>query len=158
MSCRICLDENEHLIKVCRCSGSLGLVHSQCINKWRKTKKINKCEICNTKFNLKKTTKYSNTSLLYLLSTFIALFAIVYQVPEMFDNIKSVAIIIGRIAYFTWEIYCDSYYIDIIDNEKTQALIGFLVIIITSQPFIYSYYRKLKECKYEDCEIVEYKL
>lgn len=48
--CRICLDEDKDsvLFSPCRCSGSTGYVHYECLNKWRIADISNRhtCEIC----------------------------------------------------------------------------------------------------------------
>lgn len=55
--CRICLedDEVENMISPCRCSGTGGYVHEQCLQKWRQEcignpEKYNKCELCKEKY------------------------------------------------------------------------------------------------------------
>lgn len=45
MTCRICL-EPDNLISVCGCSGTMGFVHQQCIDKWRAITKSKDCELC----------------------------------------------------------------------------------------------------------------
>ena len=41
-NCRVCLmddnDENNPLVKPCKCSGSMGLIHVECLQKWFSTK------------------------------------------------------------------------------------------------------------------------
>lgn len=46
MSCRICLEESGTFIHPCRCKGSAGYVHSDCLQKWIDESKSDKCEIC----------------------------------------------------------------------------------------------------------------
>ncbi|XP_054709064.1 E3 ubiquitin-protein ligase MARCHF3-like [Uloborus diversus] len=52
--CRICHegDAKEDLISPCRCTGSLGLVHLTCMERWLSTRcnTSDKCEICNYNF------------------------------------------------------------------------------------------------------------
>lgn len=52
--CRICFDSDGELISPCNCSGTLKYIHTECLQKWRKTLPINvfnnnrdiQCEIC----------------------------------------------------------------------------------------------------------------
>jgi hypothetical protein len=49
-SCRYCLDEEGEFISPCRCKGSVGFVHEECLNKWLVTisqEREPKCPICN---------------------------------------------------------------------------------------------------------------
>jgi hypothetical protein len=67
--CRICLGEedepvNNPLFSPCKCSGSMGLIHLQCLKEWLKSKKIQRigeivstffwknleCELCKQRF------------------------------------------------------------------------------------------------------------
>ena len=51
--CRICHEgdlDTEKLISPCSCSGSVGLVHRTCIEKWLSTCNQDTCEICKEKF------------------------------------------------------------------------------------------------------------
>ena len=51
--CRICHDgdhDSEPLISPCSCSGSVGLVHRACIEKWLSTVNQDTCEICKRKY------------------------------------------------------------------------------------------------------------
>lgn len=54
MTCRICYEghvqENNRLISVCNCSGSTGLVHEECIQKWITISRKKECEICASKW------------------------------------------------------------------------------------------------------------
>ena len=47
-TCRICRDETvrESLISPCRCSGTLGKCHVQCLEKWLSRANKDSCEIC----------------------------------------------------------------------------------------------------------------
>ena len=51
MSCRICLEDGGQ--KFCHCTGTLGLVHKECLEKWLDTSSRKECEICLAKYNLK---------------------------------------------------------------------------------------------------------
>lgn len=67
--CRICLGEEEEnvmnpLLSPCKCTGSMGLIHVECLKEWLKGKKIQRigetvstyfwknleCELCKTRF------------------------------------------------------------------------------------------------------------
>ena len=53
--CRICLESNGKLLKVCSCSGSIEYVHLDCIQTWVNRFPVNhenhiKCEICKQKY------------------------------------------------------------------------------------------------------------
>ena len=50
MTCRICYEPGE-TISVCACSGSVGHVHLECIQKWIYASKRQLCEICGTPFS-----------------------------------------------------------------------------------------------------------
>jgi len=47
--CRICYnsDVKEPLLQPCDCSGSMGLIHKTCLEKWLSQSNKNSCEICN---------------------------------------------------------------------------------------------------------------
>jgi E3 ubiquitin-protein ligase DOA10 len=54
--CRICLGEeedalNDPLFSPCKCAGSMGLIHLQCLKEWLKNKKIQRIgEVVSTYF------------------------------------------------------------------------------------------------------------
>lgn len=54
--CRICHEDgrNESLVSPCRCSGSVGLVHVHCLEKWLTSANKNHCEICMFKYSTKR--------------------------------------------------------------------------------------------------------
>ncbi|XP_076316034.1 E3 ubiquitin-protein ligase MARCHF3-like isoform X2 [Tachypleus tridentatus] len=53
-SCRICHegDSWDKLVSPCHCSGSLGVVHMDCMEKWLGTTNTDACEICRYKFHV----------------------------------------------------------------------------------------------------------
>jgi hypothetical protein len=59
LSCRICFagKSKGHLISLCNCKGSVGLVHRHCMQKWLQVKASDKCELCDTKLVIKKVSK-----------------------------------------------------------------------------------------------------
>ena len=53
--CRICHEGEsggERLISPCRCSGSVGLIHRSCIEKWLTTINDDTCELCRQKYSI----------------------------------------------------------------------------------------------------------
>lgn len=59
-TCRICLqpvDKSEvgkkRFVTPCKCTGSIGTIHVECFKSWLKYRKSNKCEICQSQYNLK---------------------------------------------------------------------------------------------------------
>jgi len=53
--CRICHEgesAGERLISPCRCSGSMGLVHRTCIEKWLTIVNVDTCELCREKYSV----------------------------------------------------------------------------------------------------------
>jgi len=54
MTCRICYetDPDGELLSVCGCTGSLALVHKECIEKWIRISKRKKCEICHQPYTI----------------------------------------------------------------------------------------------------------
>lgn len=59
LCCRICHDGNslEQLIHACDCSGSIGLVHPICLEKWLSQSARESCELCQYEFQTTKTVK-----------------------------------------------------------------------------------------------------
>ncbi|XP_013788104.1 E3 ubiquitin-protein ligase MARCH2-like [Limulus polyphemus] len=53
-SCRICHegDSCDKLVSPCHCSGSVGVVHLDCMEKWLGTANTDTCEICRYKFHI----------------------------------------------------------------------------------------------------------
>ena len=53
--CRICHcgeGEGERLISPCHCSGSVGLLHRSCIEKWLSSVNKDTCELCHQKYRV----------------------------------------------------------------------------------------------------------
>jgi hypothetical protein len=51
MTCRYCLEEDGEFVSPCRCRGSVGFVHEECLNKWIQTidsEREAHCPICLT--------------------------------------------------------------------------------------------------------------
>jgi len=56
--CRICHEgDSEELISPCSCSGSVGLIHRTCIEKWLSMVNKDSCEICKEKYLVSKHSK-----------------------------------------------------------------------------------------------------
>jgi len=56
--CRICHEgDSEELISPCSCSGSVGLIHRTCIEKWLSMVNKDSCEICKEKYQVSKQSK-----------------------------------------------------------------------------------------------------
>mmetsp|Transcript_39122 Transcript_39122/g.74969 ORF Transcript_39122/g.74969 Transcript_39122/m.74969 type:complete len:274 (-) Transcript_39122:310-1131(-) len=54
--CRICKEEEGHMLSPCACQGSLRWVHAHCLQEWilkrQVAVEIGVCEICNTPYNI----------------------------------------------------------------------------------------------------------
>lgn len=59
IQCRICQDNRlqEILISPCYCTGTMGNVHSSCLERWLSQTARNDCELCSFKFKTKMTVK-----------------------------------------------------------------------------------------------------
>ena len=59
LTCRICQDGNslEPLLNACDCSGSIGLVHAMCLEKWLSQSSRESCELCQYEFKTVKKVK-----------------------------------------------------------------------------------------------------
>ena len=59
LTCRICQDGNslEPLLNACDCSGSIGLVHAICLEKWLSQSSRESCELCQYEFKTVKKVK-----------------------------------------------------------------------------------------------------
>ena len=53
--CRICYsnESKENLANWCYCSGSIGLMHKSCLERWLLESKSNKCEICKFEYDIR---------------------------------------------------------------------------------------------------------
>lgn len=54
--CRICYssDLKESLLQPCDCSGTMGLIHRTCLEKWLSQCNKNQCEICNFNYDVQR--------------------------------------------------------------------------------------------------------
>ncbi|XP_065307821.2 E3 ubiquitin-protein ligase MARCHF2-like [Dermacentor albipictus] len=50
--CRICHegDQQDSLVSLCRCSGTMGLLHITCLERWLNARNVDRCEICHQRF------------------------------------------------------------------------------------------------------------
>ncbi|CAN7989240.1 unnamed protein product [Ixodes hexagonus] len=50
--CRICHEgeQQEALVSVCKCSGTMGLLHVSCLERWLSNRNTDRCEICQHRF------------------------------------------------------------------------------------------------------------
>ncbi|KAH7987134.1 hypothetical protein HPB52_024268 [Rhipicephalus sanguineus] len=50
--CRICHegDQTESLMSLCRCSGTMGLLHVSCLERWLNARNVDHCELCHHRF------------------------------------------------------------------------------------------------------------
>lgn len=57
--CRICHDgeSDEKLVSPCLCTGTQGLIHKTCLERWLSTASYDKCELCHFPFHLRKKPK-----------------------------------------------------------------------------------------------------
>ncbi|KAL1415046.1 hypothetical protein MTO96_006994 [Rhipicephalus appendiculatus] len=51
-TCRICHegDQQESLMSLCKCSGTMGLMHVSCLERWMNARNVNYCEVCHQCF------------------------------------------------------------------------------------------------------------
>ncbi|KAL1415039.1 hypothetical protein MTO96_006987 [Rhipicephalus appendiculatus] len=51
--CRICHegDQAESLMSLCKCSGTMGLLHVSCLERWLNAQNIDYCELCRHRFS-----------------------------------------------------------------------------------------------------------
>ncbi|KAL5004775.1 hypothetical protein ScPMuIL_018231 [Solemya velum] len=58
-NCRICSDNDtgERLISPCYCTGSVGVVHLSCLEKWLGSSNNTRCELCFCDFSLQRRTR-----------------------------------------------------------------------------------------------------
>lgn len=50
--CRICHEACDAQISPCHCTGTMGLVHLQCLEKWLSINKSGICELCGFQFTI----------------------------------------------------------------------------------------------------------
>ncbi|KAH6944796.1 hypothetical protein HPB50_005285 [Hyalomma asiaticum] len=50
--CRICHegDQQESLMSLCKCSGTMGLLHVSCLERWLNARNVDCCELCHHRF------------------------------------------------------------------------------------------------------------
>jgi len=151
--CRICYngDGKEHLLQPCDCSGTMGLIHKTCLEKWLSQSNKNQCEICNFNYDVKRdkrpfsqwlfrpiTNKDSknllNDVLCFLILTPLAFISTWYCVGFAFKYTESVnkwessgLVILTTflvIIYFLWLIFSSRYHYKVFLEwqEKNQIV------------------------------------
>jgi hypothetical protein len=53
-TCRICLDEVTTIKYFCDCTGTVSVIHEECLLKWINTNNIEACEICKSNYSIHK--------------------------------------------------------------------------------------------------------
>jgi E3 ubiquitin-protein ligase DOA10 len=62
VSCRICLDNEGAVYRVCDCQGGLGYMHMDCLQRWLQEKTNDRtanCEICKKPFKIRKARRFN---------------------------------------------------------------------------------------------------
>ena len=83
--CRIC-HQNNNLEKFCKCSGTCGFMHKECLEKWLNHKKIFYCEICKYKYNIDFSKINYYMILFNLIKKYIIYLIIYYYIFYFFVN------------------------------------------------------------------------
>lgn len=54
--CRICHEDGSHekLVSPCHCTGTMGMLHVSCLERWLGSSNTTKCEICQFQFVVQK--------------------------------------------------------------------------------------------------------
>lgn len=109
MLCRICYEEDGELISVCQCSGSAGLVHSKCIEKWIIISGRKHCEICKEKYTIQIETPLQCSPACFIilgmiLSVIYALFLKhhIETYPSDFWSVVTLSILVNTIYASLW--------------------------------------------------------
>ena len=68
-TCRYCLEYVEDDRKFCKCTGSQGYIHYECLVRWYEFNdyKLINCELCNSPFNIKVCLDITRKSILNLI-------------------------------------------------------------------------------------------
>lgn len=151
--CRICYsgDGKEHLLQPCDCSGTMGLIHRTCLEKWLSQCNKNQCEICNFNYDVNRknrpytqwlfrpiTTKDSknllNDLLCFLILTPLAFISIWYCIGFAFTYTNDVnrwessgLVILTTflvVIYFLWLTFSSRYHYKVFKEwqEKNQII------------------------------------
>lgn len=151
--CRICYNGEikEPLLQPCDCSGTMGLVHKSCLEKWLSQCNKNQCEICNFNYDVnrqrrpfsawiyrpittKDTKNLLNDLLCFLILTPLAFLSIWYCIGFAFKFTESInrwessgLVILTTflvIIYFLWLSFSSRYHYKVFRNwqEKNQIV------------------------------------
>ena len=111
MTCRICYeaDPDGELISVCGCTGSLALVHKECIEKWIRISKRKNCEICHQPYTIdvKTLIEYSAIFFIFLgscasLTHALFMWHHIAAYPNDPWGVLMVALMVNAILIVTW--------------------------------------------------------
>jgi hypothetical protein len=167
--CRICLESsNSHdFITPCRCSGTAGVVHEQCLQKWRaqcynNPDKYNKCELCKEEYvvvrqNPKETfylCKHHPLKIQYwILSMTIMALSLFIGIIDTANNYISIRMIgLGRVENalrmnLELDLWANiSYYVALI-----SFLFSICVLVVTKLAVIFRVYQR---CNYYKLMII----
>lgn len=128
--CRVCRGGSENgrpLCRPCLCSGSIGLVHQDCLEAWLAHSKSEACELCNTKYQF--SPKYSHDAPdfvpLPLLLMSIMKFVVCKIVPYSFRLLSSLVLWVVVVPFVTSFSYCSFFGRSAIFYEKfSMQLLG----------------------------------
>ncbi|XP_015607157.1 E3 ubiquitin-protein ligase MARCH3-like [Cephus cinctus] len=58
--CRICYDTDARvqIIYPCKCKGTMGAIHLECLERWLEESNRNSCELCGQQFQVERTPRY----------------------------------------------------------------------------------------------------
>ena len=119
VSCRICLQpldtsgsgQIRSVVKPCKCTGSIGTIHTDCFKSWLSYHNSNKCEICDTKYNLKLKVVRSGSSY--------------YKFMEEDVSAAPILAVITVTGFYTWLLFkCNIFTISGIKNGLNQITAG----------------------------------
>lgn len=109
--CRVCRGGSEtgrSLCRPCLCSGSIALVHQDCLEAWLAHSKTESCELCNTKYQFSPKYKEDAPDLIpiQLLVFSITKHLIWKLIPYCFRLLSAAALWIVVVPFVTTFIYC----------------------------------------------------
>lgn len=109
--CRVCRGGNEigrPLCQPCLCSGSIALVHQDCLEAWLAHSKSDSCELCNTKYQF--SPKYADDAPNFipfrLLFFSMAKFLAWKLIPYCFRLVSAATLWIVVVPFVTTFTYC----------------------------------------------------
>ena len=135
--CRICYTaDSEPLIQPCNCSGTMGLMHKTCLEKWLSQANSNRCEICQFQFQVRKQPR-SFSQWLFRPLTF-------KDNKNLFNDLICLIILTPLAVISTW--YCVLFAMKFHEEENRWEASG-LVVLTTFLLFIYILWF-IFSCKY----------